>query len=128
MNKIITYSFCEPFIDRLADHIEENYLKRATITSRLAIVFGGRRPALFLNRELSKRIGKSFYPPRFFTIDEFVSYTVRKKELFAAGQDLDQCYLIYQLAQKHAPEILKGRATFAQLCPGRADPELYRTA
>lgn len=117
MNKIITYSFCEPFLDRLADHIEENYLKKGNDLSRLAVVFGGRRPALFLNRELSKRVGKSFYPPRFFTIDEFASYTVQKKELFTSGQDLDQCYLIYQLAQKHAPEILKGRATFARFLP-----------
>jgi len=114
MNKIITYSFCEPFLDRLADHIEENYLKKGADLSRLAVVFGGRRPALFLNRELAKRVRKSFYPPRFFAIDEFVSYAVQKKELFAAGQDLDQCYLIYQLAQKHAPEVLKGRASFAQ--------------
>ncbi len=117
MDKIITYSFCEPFIDRLADHIEENCLKKGNDLSRLAVVFGGRRPALFLNRELAKRIGKNFYPPRFFGIDEFVSYTVEKKELFTSGQDLDQCYLIYQLAQKHAPEVLKGRATFAQFLP-----------
>ena len=117
MSRIFTYSFCEPFLDRLADHIEENYLKKGNDLSRLAVAFGGRRPTLFLNRELSKRIGKSFYPPRFFTIDEFVGYTVQKKELFTAGQDLDQCYLIYQLAQKHAPEVLKGRATFAQFLP-----------
>ena len=117
MDKIITYSFCEPFIDRLADHIEENYLKKGNDLSRLAIVFGGRRPALFLNRELSKRVGESFYPPRFFAVDEFVSYTVRKKELFKSGQDLDQCYLVYQLAQKNAPEILKGRADFARFLP-----------
>ncbi|MBI5024354.1 MAG: PD-(D/E)XK nuclease family protein [Candidatus Omnitrophica bacterium] len=117
MSQIITYSFCEPFIDRLADHIEENYLKKGNDLSRLAVVSGGRRPALFLNRELSKRVRKNFYPPRFFGIDEFVSYTVQKKELFTSGQDLDQCYLIYQLAQKHAPEVLKGRATFAQFLP-----------
>lgn len=117
MNKIITYSFCEPFIDRLADHIEENYLKKGSDLSRLAVVFGGRRPALFLNRELSNRVRKNFYPPRFFAVDEFVSYTVRKKELFKSGQDLDQCYLVYQLAQKHAPEILKGRADFARFLP-----------
>lgn len=117
MNKIITYSFCEPFIDRLADYIVRQYASRDTDLSRLAVVFGGRRPALFLNRELSKRVRKSFYPPRFLSIDEFVSYTVQKKELFTSGQDLDQCYLIYQLAQKHAPEVLKGRATFAQFLP-----------
>ena len=117
MNKIITYSFCEPFIDRLADHIEENYLMKGADLSRLAVVFGGRRPALFLNRELSKRIEKNFYPPRFFTIDEFVGYIVQKKELFTSSQDLDQCYLIYQLAKKHAPEVLEGRATFAQFLP-----------
>lgn len=137
MNKIITYSFCDPFIDRLADYITQECASEPTATpgvavgspagtpgvpvvdlSRLAVVFGGRRPALFLNRELSKRLGKkNFFPPKVFTIDDFIHYTVGKKESFSAGQDLDQCYLIYQLARKHAPEILKGRGTFARFLP-----------
>ncbi len=117
VNKIITYSFCEPFIDRLADYLEENYIKKGKDLGRVAIVFGGKRPSLFTKRELARRIKKSFYPPRFFTIDEFVGYTIQKKEAFSAPQDLDSCYFLYQLISKVTPDLLKGRNTFAQFLP-----------
>ena len=94
MNKIITYSFCESFRTKLVDHIQEQYIGRGKDLSRLAIVFGGRRPALFLKRDLAKRLRKSFYPPRFFTIDEFMQYTVEKSELFTHAQDLNNCFLL----------------------------------
>jgi len=117
MNKIITYSFCESFIDNLADYIGQNYIQKGKDVSRLAVVFGGRRPSLFINKELAKRVGKSFYPPRFFGIDEFISYTLQKEESFTPLQDLDGCYLLYQLARDVAPQILKGRETFAEFLP-----------
>jgi hypothetical protein len=116
-SKVITYSFCDPFIGNLADFLEERYLRHSLDLSRLAVVFGGRRPMLFLNRALAKRLRRSFYPPRFFTIDEFVRYTVQKKDVFRTAQDLDQCYLLYRLARENIPQILKGRETFAQFLP-----------
>jgi len=117
MNNIITYSFCENFLDRLADYIDENYVRPGKDLSRLAIVFGGRRPSLFLKRELARRINAAYIPPRFFTIDEFLSYTVHRKETFAAVQDLDQCYLLYRLVKEVAPDIIVGREAFAQFLP-----------
>jgi len=68
MPRIITYPFNEAFIDNLIEYIDENYLKPGKDISKLAIVFGGKRPALFLKRELAKKIKGSFYPPKFFTI------------------------------------------------------------
>ena len=85
-NKIITYSFCESFKDALVDHIQEQYVEQGTYLSRLAIVFGGKRPALFLKRDLAKRLKASYYPPKFFTIDEFMQYTVERSELFECTQ------------------------------------------
>ncbi len=127
MSRIFTYSLCESFIDRLVDHIMRQYVSHATEIpgvspgvvdlSRLAVVFGGRRPALFVNRELAQRIKRSFYPPRFFTIDDFVCYIVEKNDAKTLAQDLDQCYLIYQLAKERTPQILRGRATFARFLP-----------
>ena len=116
-NKIITFSFCESFQDNLLDYIQSQYAGREGDLSRLAIVFGGRRPAFFLKRGLAKRLKASYYPPRFFTIDEFMQYTVEKEELFAHAQDLDNCFLLYHLAQKVTPHILKGRETFARFLP-----------
>ena len=114
---IFTFSFCEPFLERLADFIEADYIKKNRELSRLAIVFGGRRPSLFLKRELAGRVGKTFLSPKFFTIDEFIAYTVRKKEAFVSAKDLDHCYLIFKLAQEITPGILKGRETFARFLP-----------
>ncbi len=117
MNKIITHTFCEPFIERLADDIEENFVKPGADLSRVAIVFGGKRPALFLKRELARRIGQDFYPPTFFTIDEFVRATLKKHGPFQQASDLDHCYLIFQLTKEVAPHLLKGRDTFARFLP-----------
>jgi hypothetical protein len=116
-NKIITYSFCESFKDKLVDHIQTEYIDKGADLSRVAIVFGGKRPALFIKRDLGKRFKHSFYPPRFFTIDEFVQYTLKKSESFHQTQDLENCFLLYQLAKKVTPQILKGREAFAQFLP-----------
>ncbi len=117
MKKILTVSFCDNFIDKLADFIEENYIKKGQDLSRLAIVFGGKRPALFMKRELAKRIKGNFYPPQFFTIDDFVSYVITKKESNTQVVDLNNCYLLYELAKEVAPEILHRRETFAKFLP-----------
>jgi len=115
--KIITYSFCESFKDKLVEYIREEYISKDADLSRLAIVFGGKRPALFLKRDLAKCFDRSYYPPQFFTIDDFVRYTVDQTEPFRSTQDLDNCYLLYQLAQKETPHLLKGRETFAEFLP-----------
>ena len=42
--------------------------------SKIACVFGGKRPALFLRRAISKKLKKSFLPPKIFSIDEFIEH------------------------------------------------------
>ena len=116
-DKIITYSFCDHFKDKLVEHIQKQYVDRGRRLDRLAIVFGGKRPALFMKRDLAKSIKSGFYPPQFFTIDEFMQYTVKKSESFMHTQDLNNCFLLYTLAQEITPHILKGRETFAQFLP-----------
>ncbi|MDP2653756.1 MAG: PD-(D/E)XK nuclease family protein [Candidatus Omnitrophota bacterium] len=117
MSKIITYSFCEPFIDNLIYYIEGEFVKKGKDLSRVAVVFGGQRPALFIKRELARRMKKSFYPPRFFAINDFMAHIVRKTEAFGGVQDMDSSYLLYQLAKAKAPHILGGRASFSQFLP-----------
>lgn len=116
-NKIITYSFCESFKDKFVEYIKEEYIRTNKDLSRLAIVFGGKRPSMFIKRDLARHFKKSFYPPRFFTIDEFIRYTIAKSEDFSQARDLEHCYLLYHLAQKVTPQILKGREAFARFLP-----------
>jgi len=117
LEKIITYSFCDNFLDHLCDDIENQYLNKGKDISRLGIVFGGKRPAMFIKRALAQRLGRAFYPPQFFTIDDFVNYIIAKQEIFSPTQDLDNCYLLYRLAQQVTPQILEGRDSFARFLP-----------
>lgn len=114
---ITSFTFTDSYIDKLIDYIDENYVKKGKDLARLGIVFGGKRPALFVKRALARRLKKDFVPPIFFTIDEFVQYTVEKKERFSKGSDLDECYRLYKLAKDKTPQLLKSRPTFAQFLP-----------
>lgn len=82
MDKIVTYSLNEDFIENLVDSIEKNFLNNSPDISRLAFVFEGKRPALFLKKALSRRIGKSFFSPTFFSVDEFIQHTLLQKTPF----------------------------------------------
>ena len=117
MKKNITYSLADNLIPKIASLIEKEFIEKGKDLSRLAIVFGGKRPSLFLKRELSKKIKKSFFPPAFFSIDEFVEYALSKKASIRRISELDACYIIYALAKKIAPEILKGNKNFSRFLP-----------
>jgi hypothetical protein len=117
MNRVVTYSLSEDFIKNLADWLENHYIRAGKDLSSLALVFGGQRPALFLKKELSGRIQKEFYPPRFFSIDEFVEEVLREKDIFSTISDLDAAFIIYTLAKTKARDILKGRASFSAFLP-----------
>ncbi|MDD5730253.1 MAG: PD-(D/E)XK nuclease family protein [Candidatus Omnitrophica bacterium] len=117
MDRIITYSLQENFIENLADFVEKNYIRQGKDISRLAFVFGGKRPSLFLKKELSRRIKMSFLAPRFFSIDEFIEYIVAKQSPCLKISDLDAGYIIYNLAHNAASDILKGRESFSRFLP-----------
>jgi hypothetical protein len=117
VNKILTYNFGEDFISNLADHIEENIIKKGRNMAKTAIIFGGKRPELFLKKELSKRIKNTYFPPQFFSIDEFMRYIVSRKEIFSKISDLDACYIIYKIVVEKAPTILHNNTLFSQFLP-----------
>ncbi|HRZ40178.1 MAG TPA: PD-(D/E)XK nuclease family protein, partial [Candidatus Omnitrophota bacterium] len=117
MSGVVTYGFCEPFLERLADHIEQEYIRKGKDLRRVAVVFGGKRPALFLKRELARRVGRQYFPPRFFSIDEFMARIVFRSEPFVPSQDMDMAYRVYGMVKEHAPSLLKGREAFAQFLP-----------
>ena len=117
MNKIVTCGLNENFIGKLTDFVEENFPEYPSGINRLAFVFEGKRPALFLQKSLSERIEKSFFAPSFFSIDEFVQYTLAKKTPFTKIPNMECWYMIYSLARDIAPGIIKGREKFSQFLP-----------
>ncbi|MDD5583763.1 MAG: PD-(D/E)XK nuclease family protein [Candidatus Omnitrophica bacterium] len=117
MNRAIAYNFSDNFIEELSGFLLNDIAKGKNDFSRVACVFGGRRPALFLNRKLSRHIKKSFIPPRIFSIDEFVDFLIARKNFGTAPGDLDSAFCIYNLAKKKIPGLLAGQESFAQFLP-----------
>ena len=117
MDKAAAYNLTEDFIEKLAGFVDDNFIKKGTDISRLAFVFEGKRPALFLRRALLKRTGGSFFSPAFFSIDEFVRYALLKKTPFEKMPNMESWYMFYNLARDIAPEILKGREEFSEFLP-----------
>lgn len=116
MKNLITIPFTEPFIDRLADHIFKEYAHLGNDLRRLAVVFGGRRPSLFLKRALAKRFQGPFYPPIMYTIDEWMGKMAYPSKRPTLG-DLDHCYVLYSLVKEHAPDLTQGRDGFVAFLP-----------
>jgi len=117
MSKIITVPFTEDFLPHVVDYVYRYYVEHGRDLSRLCLVFGGRRPELFIKKDLARRIGQAFLPPRFFTIDEWMAYVAFGQQVPVPGSDLDHCYTIYQLAGKLCPWVRQGRETFALFLP-----------
>jgi hypothetical protein len=124
-NNVTTFPINEHLIPAIADIIQKEYIALGKPLERLAFVFGGRRPSLFLKRELASRIKKTFIPPRFFSMDDFAQYLAYKEEPFKIVSSLDAAYIIYGLAQKHAPEMLKNRESFALFLPWAREIESF---
>lgn len=114
---VISFDLADDFVLGFCDYLENNFLRQGKDLSKLAVVFGGKRPAIFVKKELSRRIKKGFIPPHFFSIDEFVDYILTKDNDFRRISDIDACYLIYALAKLHAPAMVAQRKEFAQFLP-----------
>ena len=117
MEKSLSYSFSENYLEELAAYICADFADKSNDFSRVACVFGGRRPGLFLRRNISKRLKKSFIPPRIFTIDEFIDFINGRDLAYPAIGELDACYIIYDLAKQNIPGLLKQRGSFSQFLP-----------
>jgi ATP-dependent helicase/nuclease subunit B len=82
-----------------ADFIEElrRFIERGgTPLDGIAVVFGGKRPSLYLKRRLADEHGGPFSSPGFFSMEEFVDRLARSKYYdFADLHDNDAIWLLY---------------------------------
>jgi CRISPR/Cas system-associated exonuclease Cas4 (RecB family) len=117
MDKVITYNFNENFIDKLAAFLVDNFSNSKNDFSKVGIVFGGKRPALFLKRQLALKTNSSYFSPQFFSIDEFVDFIVTKSVDFSKINEMDSCFILYNLAKRHIPELIKKRQSFSEFLP-----------
>jgi hypothetical protein len=117
VEKVISFGLGENFICRLADLVGEYFVKQGLPLERLALVFGGKRPALFLKKELALRLGDAYFPPRCYSMDEFVETIVSARENFTLLPELEAYFRIYILTKKTKPRLLKGRESFSSFLP-----------
>ena len=100
MGRIVSCSIEDDLIGVLADELLREYPGKASFDfSRVALIFGGKRPALFLKKELAARLGECFYPPSFFSMDEFIAYIVGSREAFTRMPELEAAHQVYLLAK-----------------------------
>ncbi|MBP7088094.1 MAG: PD-(D/E)XK nuclease family protein [Candidatus Omnitrophica bacterium] len=117
MGQAIFYNFGEDFIAKITEYIWNNFRNNDNDFSRIACVFSGKRPALFLRRELAKKVKNSFIPPRIFSIEEFISNVLFSDKASLIPRELDSCFLIYTLAKKYVPNLTEGRSSFKDFLP-----------
>ncbi|MFA5373842.1 MAG: hypothetical protein WC354_06650 [Candidatus Omnitrophota bacterium] len=117
MDKVITYGFKDNFIAKISDFLCQNYAGKERDFSRIALVFGGKRPALFMKRELANRIKKAYLPPEFYSMDEFVRSIALVEPGYPPISVMDGCFLLYTICREILPEMLKGRERFSQFYP-----------
>ncbi len=121
MERIFTIDFTKSFIDELAAYIEREYIVKGRSLERLAIVFGGKRPAHFLKRALARRIKKAFVPPRIYTQEELIDEIASVSGVRRSAGELEDCFEIYRLAGRLTPRLLDGREDFSRFLPWASD-------
>ena len=108
MKIIQTYSTEDDFIDKLSDSLYQDYIKKGKSLRKVAIIFGGRRPSLFLKKSLSEKIGRNFYPPTIiFKIDDFMWYLLNKNKKYHPANSLNLLYDMYQVIENKIPYLVK---------------------
>lgn len=117
MERVISIALNDDFIRRLTDILQEDFISQGVPLERVAVVFGGRRPALFLKRELSRRLNGAYFPPVFFSMDEFIKEVVWRKSPAKMISSMDSAFRIYELAKSAHPDLLAGRGSFAAFLP-----------
>jgi len=83
--------------------------------SKTAIVFPGKRPAHFVRKALGRQLGRSFLPPRIFSVDEFIGLLYRQLHPEPARilEAVDAVALLFQVHKNLKDQL--GGAHFTSL-------------
>ncbi|MBF0494482.1 MAG: hypothetical protein HQL28_05060, partial [Candidatus Omnitrophica bacterium] len=117
MNKHINFDMSGNFIGDIVDYVSREYLDKGRALDRIAFVFEGKRPSLFLKKALSERIGRPYSAPISFSIEEFVKYVLLKKTDIADLPAMETYYTIYKTAKALKAGLVKKREKFSEFLP-----------
>lgn len=107
MSGIINIASGENLTDFIAEYIFNS-------SKKTAVICGGRRPFLFINKKLAAKSKRSFYPPDFFTNDAFVDNLLFQNTECFKIPDIESAFILYGIIKREVPELLKGNKTFAE--------------
>ncbi|MDD3922985.1 MAG: PD-(D/E)XK nuclease family protein [Endomicrobiaceae bacterium] len=110
-SQIINIALNEDIIKYTANHIKS--LSKTNDFSDIVIIMPSKRPALFIKKELSKNINKSFIPPSFLTFDEIVNDITTNYYNLQKISEIDSAYIIYDIVKKNVPELFEEQNSFA---------------
>ncbi|MEW5767380.1 MAG: PD-(D/E)XK nuclease family protein [bacterium] len=107
MGKIIEIPFTSNLIEFIADRLINAAKKRGVNPSdfsQAAVVFPHHRPGLYLRRILAEKLGQPFFPPRIFSMNEFMDFLAEKVSPgLTLANSLDSSYLLFK-AVKRIPD------------------------
>ena len=107
--RVYTFPFSEDFLEKIADFLKEYFHLKKDL-SKVAVVFGGKRPHLFLSKKLALKIKKPFLSFQYFSIDRFMEYIVKKKNPhFKIISDLEATFLLYNLLKDKFSYLVKDK-------------------
>ncbi|MDR0800242.1 MAG: PD-(D/E)XK nuclease family protein [Endomicrobium sp.] len=106
LGRIINIDARENIIDFTADYIFKS-------DKKIALISGGRRPFLFIKKQLAEKQKKAFFPPEFFTNDEFIERVIFDNTEFVKISDIEAAFIIFETVKNEAPQLLNGKISFA---------------
>ncbi|MBU0900093.1 PD-(D/E)XK nuclease family protein [bacterium] len=117
MGKIIEIPFSKNLIEFIA---EELIKEERDDFSQILMIFPHHRPAIYLNQALSKKLVSSFFPPKIYSMDDFINFLIQKTPSSLAKRiaNLDDIYLLFEIVTKIAEAPWKKTSSsFTQFLP-----------
>ncbi|MDR0890791.1 MAG: PD-(D/E)XK nuclease family protein [Endomicrobium sp.] len=102
---IINVDIQKNILVSITEHIKTPYEKTA-------IISGGKRPFLFINKLLAKKNQKAFHPPTFFTNESFVRYSVYNETHAKFISDFEGILILLKILQNNEFNILNFNTSF----------------
>jgi hypothetical protein len=103
---VINIDIQENIIDFTSDYILKS-------KKRIAVITGGQRAFLFIKKNLAQKQKKSFFPPVFFTIYEYVEKIIFDNTEFVKISDIEAAFVIFKIIKNEEAHILNGKTSFA---------------
>lgn len=111
-SQILNISINENIAEYTTNHILK-ISKNNIDFSEIAIIMSSKRPSLFIKKELSRQIKKSFIAPKFFTFDELVNEIDKKYGNKKVVSNIDSAYMIYEIVRNNIENNDFSNTTFS---------------